>query len=96
MTFKRGDKWAAKATDPRTGRQVWLGTFATKAEAQKAETVARWNAEAGLPLKMPTLTFAQFADEIGSEYEASALRPSTKADYKNTLEHLSEAFGPGG
>lgn len=90
MPVKRNDRWAARVYDPGTGRQVWLGTFDRKKDAQRKEREARRDIDLGQFAKPKRTTFADFVERW---IQTLTVRDATMKDYRNTCRHLVARFG---
>lgn len=90
MPIKRNDRWAARVYDTGTGRQVWLGTFDLKKDAERKEREARRAIDLG---EFATPKRSTFADFVERWLATLVVRESTMHDYRNTCRHLVARFG---
>ena len=72
------------------GAYTGIGTFRTRRDAEAAEQEAKRDLRMGRPLVAKSMSFAQFCSEW---LDTLTVRPSTKADYRNTCSHLVAFFG---
>lgn len=88
---------AELGTDPITGkrRQEWLGTFATKREAEKAERAALVKIDQGTYIKARPLTVAEYlAEWLESRWREGAIAPATYEAYEVIIRvHLAPELG---
>lgn len=89
MPIKRNGRWGARVYDPASGRQVWLGSFDLKKDAERREREAKREIDLG---HCPKPKRAGFSDFVDRWFETLNLRPSSLADYRNTCRHLKAHF----
>jgi len=88
-------KWQARVRGPLTDQLVTLGTFDSKAEADKAQLLAMADQQRGAwrPPAAGKQTFGWWAERYLTT--TAHLRPKTRANYRSTLNHhLLPALGP--
>jgi len=90
MPIKRNGRWAARIYDRVTGRQVWLGTFDRKHDAERCEREAKRNLDLGKAVVPKRIGFSDFVEKW---FETLNVRQTTIDDYRNTCRHLVSEFG---
>ncbi len=84
--------------DPETGerrrKQKWLGTFATRREAEEALACVVGEVAAGTYTPPTKTTLQEFAERWLRDYAAPRLRPTTHASYETILRrHILPTLG---
>lgn len=90
MPIKRNGRWGARVYDPVTGRQVWLGTYDRKHDAEKREREAKRDLDLGQFAAPKRIGFSEF---VAKWFETLNVRDATLHDYRNTCRHLVAEFG---
>lgn len=90
MPIKRNDRWGARIFDPATGRQIWLGSYDRKKDAELREREAKRDLDLGQFAQPKRIGFADFVERW---FATLAVRDSSRADYRNTCRHLVARFG---
>ena len=96
---RRGDKFGAKIDlprDPETGkrRQQWLGTFATRREAEEALARVLGEVASGTYTPPTKTTLAEFAERWLKDYAAPRLRATTYRSYERLIQnHVLPTLG---
>lgn len=90
MAIRRNGRWGARIYDPALGRQVWLGTYDLKKDAELREREAKRALDLGqfvVPKRIGLLDFIErWLPTLG-------VRTSTLDDYHNTCRHITAHFG---
>jgi integrase len=89
MAIRRNGRWGARIYDPAIGRQVWLGTYDRKKDAELREREAQRDLELGTFAKPKRIGFSDFAERW---FVTLSVRKSSLSDYRNTCGHLTEHF----
>lgn len=90
MPIKRNGRWGARIYDPATGRQVWLGTYDRKKDAELREREAKRDLDLGQFAQPKRIGFSDFVERW---FDTLTVRESSLADYRNTCRHLTAYFG---
>lgn len=90
MAIKRNDRWGARIYDPATGRQIWLGSYDRKKDAELREREAKRDLDLGQFSRPKRIGFADFIERW---FATLAVRDSSLSDYRNTCRHLAAHFG---
>lgn len=90
MPIKRNGRWAARVYDATSGRQVWLGTYDRKKDAEMREREARRDIDLGQFTRPKRIGFEDFVERW---FATLTVRASSLHDYRNTCRHLVARFG---
>jgi integrase len=90
MAIKRNDRWGARIYDPATGRQMWLGSYDRKRDAELREREARRDLDLGQFAQPKRIGFSDFVERW---FATLSVRDSSLSDYRNTCRHLIGHFG---
>ncbi|MDZ4177872.1 MAG: tyrosine-type recombinase/integrase [Coriobacteriia bacterium] len=89
MPIKRNNRWGARVYDPGTGRQIWLGSYDRKRDAEIREREAKRDLDLGQFTQPKRIGFADFVERW---FASLTVRESSVADYRNTCRHLTAHF----
>lgn len=90
MAIKRNNRWGARIYDPALGRQIWLGSYDRKKDAELREREAKRDLDLGQFSRPKRIGFSDFVERW---FTTLAVRDSSLADYRNTCRHLVGHFG---
>ncbi len=93
MPIKRNGRWAARVYDSGTGRQIWLGTYDRKKDADRREREARRDLDLGVFARPKRIGLEAFIERW---FDSLNVRESTVADYRITCDHITRYFGDRG
>lgn len=90
MPIKRNGRWGARIYDPACGRQIWLGSYDRKKDAELREREAKRDLDLGRFSQPKRIGFSDFVERW---FSTLTVRESSLKDYRNTCRHLVAHFG---